>query len=77
VIPVAIHRRWSGSGWSGRWLSTDRGRGSRWWGQFGQWTLGMAGPRRGGGLPRRRGCRRGLLRGIGEGGGRAVLVERW
>jgi hypothetical protein len=54
-----------------------RGRGSRWWGQFGRWTLGMASPRRGGGLPRRRGCLRGLRGGIGEGEGRVVLVERW
>jgi hypothetical protein len=37
----------------------------------------MAGPWRGGGLPRRRGCRRGLQGGIGEGAGRAVLMERW
>jgi hypothetical protein len=33
----------------------------------------MADPRRGGRLSRRRGLRGG----IGEGGGRAVLVERW
>jgi hypothetical protein len=41
----------------GGWLSTGRGRGSWWWGQFGWWMPGMVGPRRGGRLPRRRGRR--------------------
>jgi hypothetical protein len=55
---AAVLRHGSGFGWLGRWLSMSRGRGSWWWGQFGRRTLGMAGPRRGGGLPWRRGRRR-------------------
>jgi hypothetical protein len=51
VISVAVRRWWSGSGWSGMWLSTGRGRVLWWWGQFGRWTLGMAGPRRGSKFP--------------------------
>jgi hypothetical protein len=43
VISVEVHRRRSGSRWSRRWHITGRGRGSQWWGQFGQWALGMAG----------------------------------
>jgi hypothetical protein len=56
---TAVLRRGSGSGWSGSWLSTAGVGGSWWWGQFGWWMPGMAGPWRGGGLPRRRGRRRG------------------
>jgi hypothetical protein len=50
---AVVLRRGSGFGWSGRWLSMGKGRGSWWQGQFGQRVFAMAGPRRGGGLPPR------------------------
>jgi hypothetical protein len=43
---AAVLRRGSGSGWSGRWASVARGRGSWEQGQFGWRVLGMASPRR-------------------------------
>jgi hypothetical protein len=46
VNPTVVPRWWSGSGSTGWWHSTSRGRGSWRWGQFGRWMLGMAGPRR-------------------------------
>jgi hypothetical protein len=46
VNPTAVPRRWSGSMSTEWWQSTSGGRGSRRWGQFGRWTLEMAGPRR-------------------------------
>jgi hypothetical protein len=46
VNPTAVPRRWSGSTSTEWWQSTSGGRVSRIWGQFGRWTLGMAGPRR-------------------------------
>jgi hypothetical protein len=46
VNPTVVPRRWSGSA-SMEWLQSMRGgRGLRRWGQFGWWTLRMAGPRR-------------------------------
>jgi hypothetical protein len=46
VNPMAVPRRWSGSGWTGWWQSTSGGRGSQRWGQFDRWRPGVAGPRR-------------------------------
>jgi hypothetical protein len=46
VNPMAVPRRWSGSGWTGWWQSTSGGRGSRRWSQFDRWMPGVAGPRR-------------------------------
>jgi hypothetical protein len=58
---VAVLRRWPGSASTEWWQGTGGGRGLQRWGQFGQWTLRVASPRRGGGRPwrwdRQRGCR--------------------
>jgi hypothetical protein len=41
---VAVLHRWPGSASMEWWQSTGGGRGLRRWGQFGRWTLGVAGP---------------------------------
>jgi hypothetical protein len=53
VRSAAVLRRGPSSVTMERWQGTGGDRVSRWYGQFGRRVLGMAGPRRGGGRPRR------------------------